>query len=407
MFNTKHSFVPCLFLAAVFGVSAANAQSQQCYTVQSFQGSYGLVANYGDNYASGLWTELFDGKGNLTQTGVINQPQAGSTTGQRSVDPFYVVGTYTVNCDGSGTFVLNSRRPDGSALTVTDDFVITKSIVQNGQLLATAMAGAQRDPSAVIDGGIFITRTHIRRPIQACFNLQSLQGSYGVFDLAGGHVAAGLEAESFDGKGNLTRSGIANQPIAGSPTGLRTVSNIASAGTYTVNCDGSGKFTRTVTRADGTKAPATDDFVITEATVQEGQLIATAITDSQREPSVIVPGGVFVTRFHTQRAQPPVIPITPVGQTVAVAGPKNAIVTSRDFQLDGLKSTSADGKPLTYLWSIPQGQGYPAAGITRGDTPVPTVQFGRTRGLYTFQLTVADSTGKTATDTVTINYQGN
>ena len=42
--------------------------------------------------------------------------------------------------------------------------------------------------------------------------------------------------------------------------------------------------------------------MITEAIeVNSGQLIATTIVDVQRDPSVILPGGVFVTRVHTRR----------------------------------------------------------------------------------------------------------
>jgi hypothetical protein len=93
-------------------------------------------------------------------------------------------------------------------------------------------------------------------------------------------------------------------------------------------------------------------------------------------------------------------------KTTAIAGPKNATVISRDFRLDGSKSTSADGKPLTYLWTIPQGS--PSAGIYGGFTATPSVQFTqRIAATYVFQLTVTDSTGKSSTDLVTLNYQGN
>ena len=92
-------------------------------------------------------------------------------------------------------------------------------------------------------------------------------------------------------------------------------------------------------------------------------------------------------------------------ETVAIAGPKNVTVTSREIQLDGSQSTSADGKPLTYLWTIPPGS--PLAAISGGTTATPTVQFAQGRGTYTFQLTVTDSAGKSSTDLVTVNYQGN
>jgi phospholipase C len=95
----------------------------------------------------------------------------------------------------------------------------------------------------------------------------------------------------------------------------------------------------------------------------------------------------------------------PAAVTAAVANPKNATVTQKQFQLDGSASTSFDGNPLTYQWTIALGSGNPSAAILNGNTATPTVQFS-TDGLYTFVLTVADSAGKTATDTATITYLG-
>jgi hypothetical protein len=96
----------------------------------------------------------------------------------------------------------------------------------------------------------------------------------------------------------------------------------------------------------------------------------------------------------------------PAAQTIALASPKNASIISREIRLDGSMSTSSDGKPLTYLWTIPQGS--PSAAIYGGNTVTPSVQFTQRGGaLYKFQLTVTDSTGKSATDIATVNYQGN
>ncbi|MBS1874896.1 MAG: PKD domain-containing protein [Acidobacteria bacterium] len=92
-------------------------------------------------------------------------------------------------------------------------------------------------------------------------------------------------------------------------------------------------------------------------------------------------------------------------KTSAVASPKNLTVTASSVQLDATASTSADGKPLTYAWTIPSGN--PQAAILGGSTARPTIQFSRIRGQYTFQLTVTDAGGKSASDSVTINYQGN
>lgn len=91
-------------------------------------------------------------------------------------------------------------------------------------------------------------------------------------------------------------------------------------------------------------------------------------------------------------------------RTFAIAGPKNATVMTRQFQLDGTASASADGKPLTYQWTIPPGN--PTAAILGGDSATATAQVTR-RGSYTFQLAVTDSTGKTSTDLLTIDYVGN
>jgi PKD domain len=86
----------------------------------------------------------------------------------------------------------------------------------------------------------------------------------------------------------------------------------------------------------------------------------------------------------------------------AVAGPKSATVLSREFRLDGTLSSSSDGTPLTYQWTIPQGS--PSAAIYGANTATPSVQFSQRGAVYTFQLTVTGANGKTATDVATVNY---
>ena len=95
---------------------------------------------------------------------------------------------------------------------------------------------------------------------------------------------------------------------------------------------------------------------------------------------------------------------TPGNKTTASASPKGATVTTRQYQLDGTKSTSSNGGPLTYLWSIPQGS--PIAAILHANTATPTIEFAQ-RGKYTFQLTVTDASGKFATDVATVDFEGN
>jgi hypothetical protein len=89
--------------------------------------------------------------------------------------------------------------------------------------------------------------------------------------------------------------------------------------------------------------------------------------------------------------------------TTAVAGPKELTTIQREIQLDATKSVSSDGGPLQFRWAVAPGS--PSAALIKADTATPSVQF-VTRNTYKFQLTVTDSTGKTATDVATVNYAG-
>jgi hypothetical protein len=166
MFSKKRLFVPAvLILAGFFGVSAANAQDPTCpYTLASLQGSYAVIVNYGASVAIGLQTQVLDGKGNLTRTGVLNQPTAGSATGARTVGTVSSKGTYTVNCNGTGTITRVVTKPDGTTASAMDDFVITESTIRFAWLptVATTIVDAQRDPSVILPGGVFVTRVHSR-----------------------------------------------------------------------------------------------------------------------------------------------------------------------------------------------------------------------------------------------------
>ena len=247
MFNTtKCLFALAVLITTVLGVSIANAQDSRCYTLESLQGSYGVVINYGANDALGLQAQFLDGKGNLTRTGINNQPTVGSATGQSTIANVISTGTYTVNCNGSGIITRIVTRADGSTASAADDFLITEAIEKDGRLIATTIVDAQKDPSVIVPGGIFLTRTHTLRPNNqfSCYTVESLQGSYSVINTYGSNVALGLQAETLDGKGNLTRTGPLNQPTAGSTTGQRTVANVTSNGTYTVNCNGTGTIDR-------------------------------------------------------------------------------------------------------------------------------------------------------------------
>ncbi len=168
MFNRKTLFVPAaLILAAFLGVSAANAQSSACpYTNASLQGNYSVIGNYGSNVAMSLGVRSYDGNGNLTGTSVVNEPTAGSTTGARTIVTVVNTGTYTVNCNGTGTINRTATASNGAVVPAIDDFVITAAVRslggQGNLLIATSIADAQEIPSGIVAGGLFLTRVHTR-----------------------------------------------------------------------------------------------------------------------------------------------------------------------------------------------------------------------------------------------------
>jgi hypothetical protein len=166
MFN-KRLCAPTALIISFFGVSAANADNPPCYNLASFQGQYALIGTYGANVAIAFSMRYFDGNGNLTATFVVNEPTAGSTTGARTIVTGTQTGTYTVNCDGTGVITIMLTTSTGVTATQMYDFIITGAIVQDGfggAIIATAIADAQRTPSAIVPGGIFLSRTYTRLP---------------------------------------------------------------------------------------------------------------------------------------------------------------------------------------------------------------------------------------------------
>jgi hypothetical protein len=94
------------------------------------------------------------------------------------------------------------------------------------------------------------------------------------------------------------------------------------------------------------------------------------------------------------------------GLPVAVAGPKNFISGSPQFQLDATKSKDPSGGTLTYHWSFVPSFGS-TVNLAGADTATPTVTVpdnSTAEGDYTFQLTVTNSAGLSAMDTVTVTY---
>jgi hypothetical protein len=163
MCSKKSFFVTAALIFTGILDIAANAQTQRCYTLASLKGNYGIVGNYGANVAIALGTRTYDGNGNLSGTFIVNEPTAGSATGARTLVTGTQAGTYTVNCNGTGQFnrILTTN---GVSTNQVDDFVITGAVVLNGVLVATTIADASEVPSAIVAGGIFLSRVQTRLP---------------------------------------------------------------------------------------------------------------------------------------------------------------------------------------------------------------------------------------------------
>jgi len=152
---------------AFFCGPIANAQDQpQCYTLASLQGSYSIIGHYGAHLAIALVRAHLDGKGNFASTFVVNEPDPASTTGGRKLVTGSQTGTYTLNCNGTGVITRLVVSTVGTS-TVVSDLVITRAVSKDGVLIATEVVDAQRTPSFIVPGGIFLTRTYTRLPDDA------------------------------------------------------------------------------------------------------------------------------------------------------------------------------------------------------------------------------------------------
>jgi hypothetical protein len=95
-------------------------------------------------------------------------------------------------------------------------------------------------------------------------------------------------------------------------------------------------------------------------------------------------------------------PVVPPGQPpIANAGPDFGTL-QREFVLDGSGSSDPEGGPLTYRW-----RSLGTSAVVLDPTSATTrVQIGGPRGAYDFELTVTDSAGNVAVDTVRVQYVG-
>lgn len=248
MASRKCSLVSAASIAfSLSGVSIASAAAPECYTLSSLQGSYAVVNTYGAHVALGIQAEVLDGNGNLTRTGILNQPTAGSTTGARTIVTVTSVGTYTVNCDGSGTIRRVITTSAGATAIATDDFLITESSRVSDNNFS------RYDANSVLE--------QLQQAAQARFSRELTPE----------------ELQSLNSQPGVNYSG------TGTVDGFQLQAALELIGRY------SGNPVDAWAALPGRPAWTRPTF------------IATKIVDVQQAPSVIIPGGIFLTRVHTRR----------------------------------------------------------------------------------------------------------
>ena len=164
-------------IAAIFPVLVcANSRAQEHnnaardqFSLATVCGDYGAIATYGPNIARALGYEVMDGRGNIRGAATVNQPGTNDTT--RSISEIGISGTYTVDANGRGSMNLVIALPGGGSGNVTEDFVITKTKMINGVLIATEIQDMQQVPSAVIDDSSLVVHTYtLRRVLKSCIS---------------------------------------------------------------------------------------------------------------------------------------------------------------------------------------------------------------------------------------------
>ena len=155
-----------LSLVSLLGLSIAKADDDShCFTLESFKGTYAIVAHYEGDIAIALGVRHFDDEGNLTGTFVLNEPEKGSTTGARTILTGTQKGSIsTLKCNGTGVITRTATASNGMVTTTHDDFVVTRAIEKHGKLRVTAIQDAQVTPSSLVSPPVLLTRVWTRVP---------------------------------------------------------------------------------------------------------------------------------------------------------------------------------------------------------------------------------------------------
>lgn len=110
------------------------------FDLRMFSGNYGFSIIYGPRRYAGFGIAISDGKGNFRAIQKLN-----IGTGQMIEQN--IVGTYTVNPDGTGVARIKATLPDGKVVDGTFDYVVLQAVKRGNYKLGVELQGIDRQPA--------------------------------------------------------------------------------------------------------------------------------------------------------------------------------------------------------------------------------------------------------------------
>jgi hypothetical protein len=261
----------------------------------SLRGQYAMAreGQGGAHESAGIGIYTFDGNGGLRGRITANIP--GPMFGQRGQVTGDIVGSYTVNDDGSGygTTSATITLENGAENPFTTTFLITRAAMVDGVAIAEDVTFME-DAVDPVTGCLHMNYA-TRHPAGGAFSLASFSGTYGGPGIGHGGrtpaTAIGVGAVNFHGDGTFTAVDIQNLPDA-LFSQRRNATFDTENGRYEVNADGTGRIIAPGGEAQLviTRAVAVGDlkvaleyfFVTNDAHPPTGNLVTTRV--SKRMP---------------------------------------------------------------------------------------------------------------------------
>jgi hypothetical protein len=318
-------------------------------------------------------------------------------------DPTAVMPTFAV--DRAGVYVAQLIVNDGTVSSPADTVSVTtlnSAPVANAGPDMAAIAGRRvqlaGDTSSDVDGDPL---THswalLQRPAGSTAALSGASTAFPAF--------------SADRPGVYVAQLIVNDGSADSAPDTVTIATGNSAPAADAGADQAGRFVGGLATVDGTGSSDADGHGLTYRwsllAVPPGSSASLSDTEAPAPWFALDRAGQYVAQLIVndgfQDSAPDTVLVTVVNRApVADAGSDQSMFIGAVATLSGAASSDADGDVLTYQWSfssVPAGSGATLSGAS-SVAPSFTADV---VGAYVLSLTVADPSGGTSTDSVTVN----